>query len=180
MRPRARGEPEDPEGCAGARGPGRARGALRELLVVPAVGLLAEIVRYARVLADAGPLGLVPDRGARVLAPLVTAAARALSPAPPAHQFAAPAHDRQPRPVGRQRYDADTGLRFGRRADQGAQPAAQLLEVGPFGRVLTEQGLHDRAQRPALLGEGGRLGADQLDQLGRAVLRIGAWPCTAR
>ncbi|CAM5243953.1 hypothetical protein SGLAM104S_07774 [Streptomyces glaucescens] len=62
--------------------------------------------------------------------------------------------------------------RLGCRAHQGAQPAAQLLEVQPLGGVLPQQRLDHRAQRAALLGEGGRLGAHQLHQLGRRFLGI--------
>lgn len=90
-------------------------------------------------------------------------------------QVAAAADDGQPGGVGLRRGQqhgrVPVGLRRG--AHEGAQPAAQLLEVGPLGGVLAQQRLHDGAQRAALLGEGGRLRADHLDQFGDAVL--GVW-----
>ncbi|MEK8144554.1 hypothetical protein NKH18_31250 [Streptomyces sp. M10(2022)] len=99
--------------------------------------------------------------------------AAAQPPAALAHQLAPPAYDRKAGLVGgRQRYDVRPRLGLGRRAYEGAQPASQLLEVGALGGVLAQQRLDDRAQRTALLREGGRLAAHHLDELGRVLLGI--------
>ncbi len=101
------------------------------------------------------------------------AVGRAASPAS-ADELAPAAHDRQPGGVrGRQGDDVVPRLRFGGGPYEGAEPAAQFLEVGPFGGVLPQQRLDDRAQRAALLREGGRFAADHLDELGGVLLRVG-------
>ncbi len=116
------------------------------------------------------PRGLAPP--ALAVPPLVRSAAE---PAPtPPDQLAPAAYDGELGRVGRgQRHDVGARLRLRRGAHQGAQPAAQLLDVGPLARVLAQQRLDDGPQRTALLREGGRLAAHHLDQFGRVLLGVG-------
>ncbi|MFG2139418.1 pentapeptide repeat-containing protein [Streptomyces sp. NPDC048650] len=95
---------------------------------------------------------------------------------PLADQLTAAPHDRQPTAVGalpqrRDRHQPAADVRFRRRADQLAQPAAHLLGVRPPGGVPAEQRGDEAAQLLAALpGLGGRLRADQLRQLGGILL----------
>ncbi len=136
----------------------------------------------ARRLAEVGVAPLLRPSALPPALPVAAVRGAASEPAPaPADQLAPAAYDGEPGGVGGGQWDdIGTGLGLGGGAHERAQPAAQLLEVRPLGGVLAQQRLHDGPQRTALLGEGGRLGADHLDQFGRVLLGVGAWPWTAR